>query len=225
MKFIYCPYDKFQSMTGLTKTRSGVHIVLKGQSNNPEMKIMLIASPSGTRVSLRSVFDQLQEKAISSDGQLIFDTWCRLNDEISFYFVSIQNTRCEVKSQLCRYTAFAYILRNGQIEIYDCDNTTVTHKAYVDITMPVFYSIEKHQLEKRRRFHKNIEYVDSGYYKVQFECENKELYKTGYIIYVCGDYLIPVTSEMVCKGFYVKESSNEPEVKTTHKELIDLRRK
>lgn len=224
MKFLYCPYDKFQSITGLTKIRSGGYIVLKGQSNNPEMKIMLITSSSGEEVSLCTVFDQLQEKAISSDGQLIVDTWCNLNDKTSFYF-SLQNTRCEVKSNLCRYTAFAYILKNGQIAIYDCDNTTVTHKAYVDIKMPISYTIEKYQIEKRKRFHKTAEKVDSGYYRVKFECENEDLYKAGYVNYVCGDFLIPVTLDMIQKGFYVKKSNYEPEFETTRRELIDLWRK
>lgn len=223
---LYCPFDRLHSMIGLVKTDSGGHIALKGRSNDPEMKIMLISSAAGGEVNLRSVFDELSEKAMSSDGELLVDTWINIGSNMKFYFQSIQNTRCEVKSRLCRYTAFSYILRNGQIEVYDSDTESVTHKAYVDITMPVFYSITQEKIPVKR-FLKKIEMVDSGYCRVKFECDNIDLYKTGYIHieYMGGEIKIPVTPEMVQNGFFLKESKIEPEIKTEHKELIDLRRR
>lgn len=217
-------FDRLHSMTNLSKTRSNGQIVLRGQCDDPEMKIMLISSPSGVEITLKSVSEYLNNKVFSVDGQLICDAWCNLTPEISFYFVSMQNTRCVVRSRLCRYTAFSYIIKNGQVELYDCDNNVVTHKSYVDITMPIYYTVETEKTTIKKMFRKP-EVVDSDYYRISFDCENEDLYKDGYIQYVCGDVLIPVTLEMVHNGFFIKKHKNEPELITNYRELIDLGRK
>ena len=211
-------------MTNLSKTRANGQVVLRGQSDSPEMKIMLISSVSGVEITLKSVFEQLTERAFSSDGQLICDTWCSLTENMEFYFVSMQNTRCVVKSKLCRYTAFAYIIKNGKIDIYDCDNSMVTHKSYVDITMPIYYTITSEKVTIKKLF-KKAETVDSGYYKISFDCENADLYVTGYIQYVCENILIPITTEMISNGMFVKKQKTEPELIIQNRQFIDLRRK
>ena len=224
MEFQYYSFDRLHSMISLTKTRANGRVVLKGQSNDPEMKIMFISSNSGTSVDLGSVFDELTGNALSSDGQLIVDNWTVFRPGLKFYFQSIQNTRCDVKSQLCRYTAYSYILRNGKIQIYDCDNESVTHRAYVDITMPIYYSIKAKQIQKKK-FLRAAEMIDSGYCEVSFECEDMDLYQDGYIEYLCGDITIPVTLDMIQKGFFVKAAKNEPELLTKRRELVDLKRR
>ena len=223
MVISYNEFNNLHSMIGILKSRVEGHIVLKGQSNDLEMKLMLISSNSGKSITLKSVFDELCKKAFSSYGELIVDSWVNINRDTKFYFRSIQNVKCEVKSQLCRYTAFSYIIKNGQVEIYDCSEKE-SQKSYVDITMPICFSYEK---DKKivNRFLKKAEEVDSGYYKISIECEDEELYNTGYIEYLCGEISIPITKEMVQKGFYVKVMGKEPEIVTHHKELIDLRRK
>ena len=224
MEFQYNSFDRLHSMIRLTKTRSNGRVVLNGQSNDPEMKIMFVSSDSGESVDLKSVFDDLTFNALSSEGQLVVDNWTLFRPGLRFYFQSIQNTRCDVRSQLCRYTAFAYILKNDKVEIYDCDNESVTHRAYVDITMPVYYSIKSRQIEKKR-FLRAPEMIDSGYCEVSFDCEDVDLYQDGYIEYLCGDIAIPVTSDMMQKGFFVKVSKNEPELYTKRRELVDLKRR
>lgn len=226
MSICYYDFDPMQSMIGLGKNRSAGNIVLHGRSNNPEMKIMLLSSDSGNPITLKEVFDELREMAFSSDGQLITDEWMSLDSDkrIRFFFLSRQSTRIEVRGELCRYTAFSYVLRNNQIEIYDCDNNSVNHRAYVDITMPIFYSVTKEQV-LRKRFLKKAELVDSGYYKVSIECDNIDLYETGYVEYMCGDVPVPLTKEAINNGFFVKITKNEPELITRHRELIDLRRR
>ncbi len=224
MEFQYYAFDRLHSMISLSKTRANGRVVLKGQSNDPEMKIMFISSDSGTSVDLKSVFDDLTINALSAEGRLVADSWVLFRPGLKFYFQSIQNTRCDVKSQLCRYTAFSYILKNGKVEIYDCDNESVTHRAYVDITMPVYYSI-KPKLIQRRRFLRAAEMVDSGYCEVSFDCEDMDLYQDGYIEYLCGEISIPVTSDMLQNGFFVQVSKNEPELYTRRRELVDLKRR
>ena len=224
MEFQYNKFDRLHSMISLSKARANGRVVLKGQSNDPEMKIMFISSASGANVDLESVFKELTLNALSSDGQLVVDNWTIFRPGLKFYFQSIQNTRCDVKGQLCRYTAFAYILRNGKIEIYDCDKESVTHRAYVDITMPVYYSIKPKHIQ-RKKFLRAPEMVDSGYYEVSFECEDIDLYQNGYVEYLCGDIAIPITLEMIQNGFFVKVSKNEPELFTKRRELVELKRR
>lgn len=222
------PFDNLHSMIGLGKTRTGRSIVLSGRSNDREMKIMFVRSESGTPIDLERIEEDLLKSVFSADGQLITDEWIVLNADLNtkVCFVSLQNTKCEVKGDLCRYTAFSYIFRNNQIEIYDCDNNQISHKAFVDITMPIFYSIEKAQLERRVGWFRNrTELIDSGYYKVTIDCDDIDLYEVGYVNYMCGDIPIPVTKEMIKKGFFVKAGKNDPELKTTRRELIDLRRR
>ena len=224
MELKYNVFDKLHSIIDLVKTQSKNQIFLNGRSNDPMVKILLISSSSGKKVFLESVFKELCDISFSGDGQLITDSWLSLQDGSKAYFQSIQNTRCQVGNEPRRYTAFAYILRNGQIEIYDCDNATITHKSYVDITISIYYTVEKKYIEHNRFLRAPIR-IDSGYYKIQFECENEDLYKTGYVDYVCGDFLIPLTREMIQKGFFVKVTRTDPELVSRHKELIDLWRK
>lgn len=221
MNVSYKEFDVHHSMIGLLKNRINNNIILKGQSNDSEMKIMLISSKSGMSITLSSVFSQLCECVFSDEGEVKVDTWVDICKDVKCYFHSIQNVKCQVKGQLCRYTAFSYIIRNDEVIVYDCDNG---HKAFVDITMPIFYSIKKETVIKKRAFRK-AEEVDTGYYRVSLECEDASLYKTGYIEYLCGEKLIPITEEMIKKDFFIKNTGKEPELTTHYKELVDLKRR
>ena len=221
MNISYKEFDVHHSMIGLLKNRINNSIVLKGQSNDPEMKIMLISSRSGMPITMSSVFPLLCENAISSEGELKVDNWIDIGNDVKCYFHSIQNVKCQVKGQLCRYTAFSYIQRNEEIIIYECD---AGHKAYVDIKLPISYGTSKETVVEKK-FLRKAEEKYTGYYRITLQCEDPELYETGYIDYMCGEIPIPITKEMIQrKFFFSKDIGKEPELRTHCKELIDLRR-
>ena len=224
MELKYNEFDKLHSMVDLVKTQSNNQIFLNGRSNDPKMKIMLISSRSGINISLQTFFDELCDISFSQNGQLITDTWIPLQDGAKVYFQSRQNTRCQVQNFLCRYTAFAYNLINDKVDIFDCDTLSSTHISYLDITMSIYYSVEKKTID-RPRFLRSPIAVDSGYNTIKITCEHPELYVDGYVEYKCGNVLIPLSKEIIQKGFfYVKALTSDPELVSHHKELIDLKR-
>lgn len=223
MKLNYNAFDKLRSMVDLVKTQSNNKIFLNGRSNDPKMKIMLISSRSGINISLQSIFNELCDIAFTRDGQLITDSWLPLQDGAKAYFQSMQNTRCQVQNLLCRYTAFAYTLINDKVDIYDCDTFSNTYISYADITVPIYYSVEKKYIERTRFLRSSIR-VDSGYNQIKITCDHPELYMDGYVEYMCGNVLIPLSRETIQNGFYVKAITSDPELVSRHKELIDLKR-
>ena len=236
----YNMFDKLKSIYELnSSSKADGDIVLNGRIHEQGFKMMLVQTALGERVLLRDIIEKIKNTISELDFYAIEDQWIVLDDDknIKCCFVSMFSSRGVVlKRALCRYTAFSYIVKNTKLEIYetagsDNENGFVGCQAYIDVRMPISYTVRRETITSKTSSHKICKFLKSKdiiseFYFVQINCQNKDIYEDGYVEYRCGDYLIPITRQIIEQGyFYLNYSSNEPVLLTRHQNRIDLSRK